>query len=225
LQRPSVNVALPRSTTSTGLPKKGANRLHSMMEARPDWVLSRQRAWGVPLTCFNQKRRRCRRMNDFCCANPEVNQRRRPTRSEVDGADVWYEDNGAKEAVPGPGFREPWTKYTQVFDILACGSIPVQPMRFVLREPWKTASEAVIADVLYGGGTDQHRGRFQFSSACCNPVGTHGPRALPATSLTAGFTLDEKGHEMSKSSAKTPIVPNKRLSNSMAPIFWRLLGG
>ena len=71
-------------------PASGRNRLHSMMEARPDWVLSRQRAWGVPLTCFVPRKTRCQRTPISCCRNAAVNARILEA-FEAEGADAWYQ--------------------------------------------------------------------------------------------------------------------------------------
>jgi isoleucyl-tRNA synthetase len=72
----------------TFTPETGKNRLHSMIEARPDWVLSRQRAWGVPLTCFVKRGTRPD-APDFLLRDPQVNARI-VAAFEAEGADVWY---------------------------------------------------------------------------------------------------------------------------------------
>ena len=74
----------------TWTPVSGRNRLHSMIEARPDWVLSRQRAWGVPLTCFTKIGAKPTDA-DFLLRNDQVNARIKAA-FEADGADVWYMD-------------------------------------------------------------------------------------------------------------------------------------
>ncbi len=79
-------------------PKTGRNRLNSMMENRPDWVLSRQRAWGVPLTCFVKKGARPTEP-DFLLRDEKVNARILEA-FEAEGADAWYKD-GAKERFLG----------------------------------------------------------------------------------------------------------------------------
>ena len=81
-------------------PRTGRNRLHSMIESRPDWVLSRQRAWGVPLTCFI---RRESERNVEILRDPAVNARV-TAAFETEGADAWFAD-GAKERFPRPGAR------------------------------------------------------------------------------------------------------------------------
>ena len=94
-------------------PKSGRNRLYSMIEGRPDWVLSRQRAWGVPLTCFTKKGAQPTDA-DFLLRNEKVN-KRIVEAFEKEGADAWYEDNAKKRFLEG---LENPDDYNQVFDIL-----------------------------------------------------------------------------------------------------------
>ncbi len=174
-------------------PQTGRNRLHSMIEVRPDWVLSRQRAWGVPLTCFVKKGSKPTDP-DFLLRHPEVNARI-VAAFEADGADVWYVQ-GFKENVLG-GLVNP-SDYEQVFDILDVWFDSGSTHAFVLRDRADGTADG-IAD-LYLEGTDQHRGWFH--SSMLQACGTRG-RAPYRGVLTHGFTLDERGMKMSKSLGNT----------------------
>ena len=170
-------------------PKTGRNRLYSMMESRPDWVLSRQRAWGVPLTCFVRKGA-LPTDDDYLLRNETVNTRILDA-FETEGADAWYKP-GAKERFLGND-ADP-NAYEQVFDILDVWFDSGSTHAFVLRDR-PDGSDDGIAD-LYLEGTDQHRGWFH--SSLLQSCGTQG-RAPYRGVLTHGFTLDEKGNKMSKS--------------------------
>ncbi|SDE30134.1 isoleucine--tRNA ligase [Rhodobacter capsulatus] len=174
-------------------PPTGRNRLYSMIEARPDWVLSRQRAWGVPLTCFTKKGAQPTDP-DFLLRDAEVNARI-SAAFEAEGADVWYTD-GFKERMLGNVVNP--DDYNQVFDVLDVWFDSGSTHAFVLRDREDGTADG-IAD-LYLEGTDQHRGWFHSSmlQACA----TKG-RAPYKGVLTHGFTLDEKGMKMSKSLGNT----------------------
>jgi isoleucyl-tRNA synthetase len=174
-------------------PSTGRNRLHSMIEARPDWVLSRQRAWGVPLTCF-VKKGSLPTDPGFLLRNAEVNARIKAA-FEAEGADVWYVQ-GFKEKVL-TGIVNP-SDYEQVFDVLDVWFDSGSTHAFVLRDREDGSSDG-LAD-LYLEGTDQHRGWFH--SSMLQACGTKG-RAPYRGVLTHGFTLDEKGMKMSKSLGNT----------------------
>jgi len=190
------------------VPRSGRNRLYSMMEARPDWVLSRQRAWGVPLTCFTKKDT-LPTAEDFLLRNDEVNARI-TAAFEEEGADCWYEE-GAKERFLG-GLVDP-EAYDQVMDILDVWFDSGSTHAFTLRDR-EDGTEDGIADV-YMEGTDQHRGWFH--SSLLQSVGTTG-RAPYRNVVTHGFTLDAKGMKMSKSLGNT-IVPEQIVKQYGADIL------
>jgi isoleucyl-tRNA synthetase len=189
-------------------PSTGRNRLHSMIEARPDWVLSRQRAWGVPLTCFVKKGARPD-APDFLLKNAEVNARIKAA-FEAEGADVWYVQ-GFKERVL-QGIVNP-QDYEQVYDVLDVWFDSGSTHAFVLRDREDGAADG-IAD-LYLEGTDQHRGWFH--SSMLQACGTKG-RAPYRGVLTHGFTLDEKGMKMSKSLGNT-VAPQEVIGEYGADIL------
>ncbi|PZX38035.1 isoleucyl-tRNA synthetase [Roseinatronobacter thiooxidans] len=189
-------------------PQTGRNRLYSMIEARPDWVLSRQRAWGVPLTCFVKKGAKPTDP-DFLLRDPKVNQRI-VAAFEAEGADVWYVQ-GFKERIL-ENLHDP-DAYAQIFDILDVWFDSGSTHAFVLRDREDGAPDG-IAD-LYLEGTDQHRGWFHSSmlQACA----TKG-RAPYHGVLTHGFTLDEKGMKMSKSLGNT-VAPQEVIDEYGADIL------
>ncbi|MCC6001045.1 MAG: isoleucine--tRNA ligase, partial [Pararhodobacter sp.] len=192
----------------TWTPASGRIRLYSMIETRPDWVLSRQRAWGVPLTCFTKRGARPD-APDFLLRDAAVNARI-VEAFEAEGADVWYAE-GFKERVLD-GLHDP-AEWEQVFDILDVWFDSGSTHAFVLRERADGAPDG-IAD-LYLEGTDQHRGWFHSSmlQACA----TKG-RAPYRGVLTPGFTRGEKGMKMSKSLGNT-VVPQQVIDQYGADIL------
>ncbi len=192
----------------TWTPQTGRNRLYSMIEARPDWVLSRQRAWGVPLTCF-VKKGAAYDDPDYLLRNEAVNARVLQA-FEAEGADAWYKD-GAKERFLGNDVNH--EDYDQVFDILDVWFDSGSTHAFVLRDR-EDGSEDGMAD-LYLEGTDQHRGWFH--SSMLQACGTKGHAPYRGV-LTHGFTLDQKGMKMSKSVGNT-IAPEQVVKQYGADIL------
>ena len=194
----------------TWTPRTGRNRLYSMIESRPDWVLSRQRAWGVPLTCFTRKDA-LPTDDNFILRNEEVNARIKAA-FEVDGADCWYLDGAKERFLSGLDGVNP-DDWDQVFDILDVWFDSGSTHAFVLRDRPDGTPDG-IAD-LYLEGTDQHRGWFH--SSMLQACGTMG-RAPYKGVLTHGFTLDEKGMKMSKSLGNT-IAPEQVIKQYGADIL------
>ncbi len=189
-------------------PKTGRNRLYSMIEARPDWVLSRQRAWGVPLTCF-VKRGALPTDADYLLRDDAVNARI-VEAFEAEGADAWYVDGAAARFL---GSNYSVDDYTQVRDVLDVWFDSGSTHAFVLRDR-PDGTEDGIADV-YLEGTDQHRGWFH--SSLLQSVGTTGHAPYRAV-VTHAFTLDAKGVKMSKSLGNT-IVPEQVVKQYGADIL------
>lgn len=161
-------------------PKNGRKRLTSMIETRPDWVVSRQRAWGVPLALFVDK------TTGNILNNEEINKKILDIFT-AESADAWW-----KRAPTDffAGFDA--ERHEQIFDILDVWFDSGSTHAFVL-EPRKDLQSP--AD-LYLEGSDQHRGWFH--SSLLQSVGTRGKAPYKAL-LTHGFVLDEKGEKMSKS--------------------------
>ncbi|GAA5265866.1 isoleucyl-tRNA synthetase [Acidiphilium sp. MT5] len=162
------------------VPDQGRNRIRSMVETRPDWCISRQRAWGVPIAIFVNKSTK-QILND-----PEIFARTRAL-FEAEGADAWY----ARPPSDFLGNAYNPDDYEQVFDIVDVWFESGSTHAFVLEArglPWP-------AD-LYLEGSDQHRGWFQAS--LLEAIGTRGQAPFKAI-VTDGFVLDEQGRKMSKS--------------------------
>jgi isoleucyl-tRNA synthetase len=166
------------------VPEQGRNRIGSMVASRPDWCISRQRAWGVPIAVF------VARATGEPLRDPDVC-RRIVDAFREEGADAWYSSPPSRFL---GNDRDP-AAYEQVMDIVDVWFESGCTHAFVLEQrglPWP-------AD-LYLEGSDQHRGWFH--SSLLEAVGTRGVAPFKAL-LTHGFTLDEQGRKMSKSLGNT----------------------
>ncbi|UWQ22664.1 isoleucine--tRNA ligase [Jannaschia sp. W003] len=189
-------------------PRRGRNRLHAMIENRPDWVLSRQRAWGVPLVLFTKRGAKADDP-DFILRDDAVDARILEA-FEAEGADAWYAAGAKARFLGADHDPEAWD---QVFDILDVWFDSGSTHAFVLRDREDGTADG-IADV-YLEGTDQHRGWFH--SSMLQGCGTKG-RAPYKAVVTHGFTLDAKGVKMSKSLGNI-VAPQKIVDQYGADIL------
>ncbi|WP_373236598.1 isoleucine--tRNA ligase [Cohaesibacter celericrescens] len=184
------------------VPASGQTRLRTMIETRPDWVISRQRAWGVPITIFIKK-------NDptVVLQDASVNERIFDTFLE-EGADAWFAE-GAKERFLGADYdAAEWEKVDDILDVwFDSGS--THAFWLEQRDDLKWPAD------LYMEGSDQHRGWFH--SSLLESCGTRG-RAPYNAVLTHGFTMAEDGRKMSKSLGNT-IAPQDIIKQYGADIL------
>jgi len=196
------NQAIPKTLREVSLqsirdtewvPKSGENRITGMIEAKPDWVISRQRAWGVPITVF------VRKSNGEVLVDAKVNQRIYDAMY-AEGADAWFSDtDGARFLKPdyNPADFEKVNDVLDVwFDSGSTHSYVLNDLHFPSLMGIERQVDGGRDRVMYLEGSDQHRGWFH--SSLIESSGTRG-RAPFDVVLTHGFCLDEKGQKMSKS--------------------------
>ena len=182
-------------------PAAGKNRIRAMVEGRPDWLISRQRAWGSPIAMFVDKD------TGQPLHDAEVNRRIVDFISK-EGADAWF-TRPAEDFLAGEDPKR-WEKVGDILDVWFDSGCT---HAFVLKAH-DPDGDHPPAD-LYLEGSDQHRGWFQSSLLECS--GTRG-RAPYKGVLTHGFTLDEKGEKMSKS-AGNAVEAQKVIAESGAEIL------
>ena len=191
----------------TWIPDYGANRIGAMVENRPDWCLSRQRLWGVPIPIFH-----CETCDEAFCTDETISFLINLVKKH--GVDIWFEKN-PEELMPegtkcpkcgGAKFR----KETDILDVWFDSGTSHQSVLEV-RDELKYPCE------LYLEGSDQHRGWFQTS--ILTSMALEG-RAPFKTVLTHGWTLDEKGEKESKS--KGNITPPQTIFKEWGADILRL---
>jgi isoleucyl-tRNA synthetase len=181
-------------------PEMGRNRIRSMVEGRPDWLISRQRAWGTPLAMFVDK------VTGQPLYDIEVN-RRILAAIEAEGADAWF--TRPDSDFLGAGYDP--DHYEKVEDILDVWFDSGCTHAFTIEN---RPDSHWPADV-YLEGSDQHRGWFQ--SSLLEACGTRGTAPYKAV-ITHGMTLNEKGEKMSKSLGNA-VEPQVIIKDSGADIL------
>ncbi|MBM3561888.1 MAG: isoleucine--tRNA ligase [Alphaproteobacteria bacterium] len=207
------DIALEEIARTTWTPPAGENRIRGMIQNRPDWVVSRQRAWGVPIAVFVKKGTH----------EPLVDARvnaRIIEAFEKEGADAWYEASAAERFL-SPDYRA--VDYDKISDVLDVWFDSGSTHAFTLEDPQHFPMLAGIRrmrdggddEIMYLEGSDQHRGWFH--SSLLESCGTRGRAPYDAV-LTHGFVLDERGRKMSKSLGNV-VAPQKIIADSGADIM------
>ncbi|MFC3705468.1 isoleucine--tRNA ligase [Devosia honganensis] len=185
-------------------PSAGQNRLRAMIADRPDWVLSRQRAWGVPITVFVHKQ------TGEILKDEAVNHRIAQSFEE-EGADAWYKP-GAARLYLGEAYRA--EDYEMIMDVLDVWFDSGSTHSFVLRNKQKWPYLKFPAS-MYLEGSDQHRGWFH--SSLLESCATNGFAPYDSV-LTHGFTMDGEGRKMSKSMGNV-VAPQEIIKQYGADIL------
>jgi isoleucyl-tRNA synthetase len=181
------------------MPGWGENRIRAMVEGRPDWCISRQRTWGVPIALFVDR--------DSGAPHPDSVRllQQVADRVEKEGIDAWW----SLDPVELLGDEaERYEKVRDIMDVWVDSGL----MHHCLSA---TREEVGYPAELYLEGSDQHRGWFQ--SSLLTAVAMHGTAPYRAV-LTHGFTVDEKGRKMSKSLGNV-VAPQKVLNSLGADVL------
>ena len=181
-------------------PKQGQNRLRSMIQDRPDWCVSRQRVWGVPLPIFvNKKTGEPLRDNKVI--------ERIASIYEQEGGDAWFNSEASRFLSPDYDSNE----FEQVKDVVEVWFDSGSTHSYVL----ETREDLQWPASMYLEGSDQHRGWFH--SSLLESCGTRG-RAPFESILSHGFVVDGKGRKMSKSIGNV-ISPDEIINKYGADIL------
>ncbi len=205
-------VALAAIRATQWVPPQGENRITGMIKERPDWVISRQRAWGVPITVFIREKRD----GSVDILNDERVNRRITEAFEKEGADAWYAEGAAARFLSPDHDEKEWTKVDDILDVwFDSGS--THAFTLEVRADLKTNRKLKGGPdtVMYLEGSDQHRGWFH--SSLLESCGTRGGAPYDVV-LTHGFVIDEDGRKMSKSLGNV-VAPQDVIKQSGADIL------
>jgi isoleucyl-tRNA synthetase len=203
--------ALAAIRTVKWVPPRGENRITGMIQDGPDWVISRQRAWGVPITVFVREQDGAVDL----LRDPAVNERI-ALAFEREGADAWYAEGAAARFLSPDYDPKEWAKVDDILDVwFDSGS--THAFTLEMREDLKTRrkKDGGPDTVMYLEGSDQHRGWFR--SSLLESCGTRGYAPFDIV-LTHGFVLDDAGYKMSKS-AGNALAPQDVMKTSGADIL------
>jgi isoleucyl-tRNA synthetase len=196
--------ALKAIKETNWVPEKGEARINAMITQRPDWCISRQRAWGVPIALFVNKK-----TNEVLKDDAVLN--RITDAFEEQGADAWW--SMAAQDFLGNDYNA--DDYEQVFDIVDVWFESGSTHSFVVNARKDLGNGENRQVDMYLEGSDQHRGWFH--SSLLESCGTRGVAPYKNV-LTHGFVLDEKGYKMSKSLGNV-VDPLKLIKQSGADIL------
>jgi isoleucyl-tRNA synthetase len=204
------NRSLHAITQTRWVPASGENRIRGMIENKPDWVVSRQRAWGVPICVFVKKG------GHEVLIDANVN-KAIADAFELEGADAWYSEGSAERFLTPFGYNP--DNYDKINDVLDVWFDSGSTHAFVLEQRADLKTHRIVDggkdEVMYLEGSDQHRGWFH--SSLIESCGTRG-RAPYNVVLTHGFALDPKGQKMSKSLGNV-IAPQTVIKDAGADIL------
>ncbi len=194
------------------VPPQGENRITGMIESRPDWVISRQRAWGVPITVFVRERGD----GSVEILKDERVNARIGEAIAAEGTDAWFKP-GADERFLKPDYDPTeWVKVDDILDVwFESGSTHAFTLEVRPDLKARRKRDGGSDTVMYLEGSDQHRGWFQ--SSLLESCGTRGIAPFDVV-LTHGFVLDEHGRKMSKSLGNT-VAPQDVMKQSGADIL------
>ncbi|MEO6080413.1 MAG: isoleucine--tRNA ligase [Steroidobacteraceae bacterium] len=181
------------------IPAWGQQRMAGMIETRPDWCISRQRTWGVPIALFIH--------NETSALHPRTEEliEEVARRVEVGGIDAWF-DLDARELIGDDA--ETYHKVTDVMDVWVDAGVSFECVG-------KERPEIAAPVEMYLEGSDQHRGWFHSSLLMSEALYERAPYK---SVLTYGFTVDEKGRKMSKSLGNV-VAPDKVMNSLGADVL------